>query len=98
MKRISLWGVVLPLLWCTLSLAQTITGSVTGTIVDASGAVVNGATITAANVQTGVSVSTKTNISGVYTLKFLPIGQYTVAATANGFETSTTAPFALEVD
>ena len=98
MKRMSLWGVLLPLLWCTLSFAQTITGSVTGTIVDASGAVVNGATVTAANLQTGVSVSTKTNVSGVYTLKFLPIGQYTVAVTASGFETSTTAPFALEVD
>jgi hypothetical protein len=88
---------LLLLIGCTLSVAQTITGSITGTVTDAGGAVVTGATVTASNVATGVSVPTQTNGTGVYTLKFLPIGQYTVAVTAAGFETSTTALFTLEV-
>ncbi len=88
---------LLLLLCCTSSLAQTITGSITGTITDKTGSVVSTATVTATNVQTGVANPTQTNGAGVYTLKFLPIGQYTVAVTAAGFSTSTTAPFALEV-
>jgi Carboxypeptidase regulatory-like domain len=76
---------LLLLIGCTLSVAQTITGSITGTVIDAGGAVVTGATVTASNVATGVSVPTQTNGTGVYSLKFLPIGQYTVAVTAAGF-------------
>jgi hypothetical protein len=95
------WNLVscfsLLLIGCTLSVAQTITGSITGTVTDAGGAVVSGATVTATSVATGALVSTQTNNTGVYTLKFFPIGQYTVAVTAAGFETSTTAPFTLEV-
>jgi hypothetical protein len=92
-----LFSSLLLLLCCTFSLAQTITGSVTGTVTDASGAIVSGATVTATNIATGVSFPTQTNNDGVYTIRFLPIGQYKVAVTATGFDTSTTAPFALEV-
>ena len=58
---------------------------------------VSGATVTATSVATGALVPTQPNNTGVYTLKFLPIGQYTVAVTAPGFETFTTSPFTLEV-
>jgi hypothetical protein len=92
-----LFSFLLLLLCCSLSLAQTITGSVTGTVTDASGATVSGATVTATNTATGVSFPTQTNNDGVYTIKFLPIGQYKVVVTFTGFDTASTAPFALEV-
>jgi carboxypeptidase family protein len=96
-RRCNLISCFVLLIGCTLSVAQTITGSITGTVTDPGGAVVSGATVTATSAATGVSSPTQTNGTGVYTLKFLPIGQYTVAVTAPGFETSTTAPFTLEV-
>jgi hypothetical protein len=95
--RSAFTGFLLLLVCCSITLAQTITGSVTGTITDASGAAVSGATVTATNTATGVSFPTQTNNAGVYTLRFLPIGQYKVTVSAPGFETSTVGPFTLEV-
>ncbi|MBS1799802.1 MAG: TonB-dependent receptor [Acidobacteria bacterium] len=76
---------------------QTITGSITGTVTDTSGAAVPGAKVVAANVDTGVQTPTTTNGDGVYTLRFLQIGHYKVNITAQGFSSSTAGPFALEV-
>jgi hypothetical protein len=78
--------------------AQTITATVRGTIIDPAGAVVAGATVTARNVDTGVKSSTISNQDGAYNIQFLPIGTYTISATAAGFETSTVKPFALQID
>lgn len=78
--------------------AQTITGSIRGTVTDPSGAVIPGASVTATNVSTGVSTATQTNKDGDYNLQFLPIGNYTVTVTASGFAKSTIAAFALEID
>ena len=44
-----------------------------------------GANVTAENTATSVKTSSKTNASGVYTIRFLPIGTYTVTIEANGF-------------
>ena len=95
--RNTLFSFLLLLMCCSISLGQTITGSVTGTVTDASGAAVSNATVTATNVATGGSFPTQTNSDGVYTLRFLPIGQYKVAVSFSGFDTSTVGPFALEV-
>jgi hypothetical protein len=95
--RYALFSFLLLLVCCSISLAQTITGSVTGTVTDATGAAVNNATVTATNIATGVTFPTQTNGSGVYTLRFLPIGQYKVSVEVTGFDKSTTAPFTLEV-
>ncbi|MGA8432086.1 MAG: TonB-dependent receptor [Candidatus Sulfotelmatobacter sp.] len=82
----------------TCAWGQTVTGSVTGQVTDQSGAVVVGATVTAENTATGVKTTGQTNGSGVYTIRFLPIGTYTVAIEAAGFAQQTVAPFALEID
>jgi small ligand-binding sensory domain FIST len=78
--------------------SQTVSGSITGVVKDPSGAVIVGADVSAENTATAVKTATKTNDSGVYTIRFLPIGTYTVTVVANGFITQQTPPFALQVD
>jgi Carboxypeptidase regulatory-like domain/TonB-dependent Receptor Plug Domain len=77
--------------------AQTVTGSITGTITDPAGAVIPGAEIVAHNVATGVDSRTTTNATGFYRIEFLPIGTYTVLIKANGFNSASVPAFALEV-
>jgi len=81
-----------------VAVAQTITGSVRGTVTDPSGAVVAGAKVTALNVDTGVATKTVSDASGVYDFQFLNLGNYTVSVTAAGFDTSTIGPFRLQID
>jgi hypothetical protein len=95
--RIALSYMFLFVVTCAFAFAQTITGSVTGTITDSSGAAVAGAQVTAINTDTGVKTPTTTNADGVYVLRFLQIGHYKLTITASGFSTTTAGPFALEV-
>ncbi len=78
--------------------AQTITGSISGTVSDPSGAVIKGAKVTATNVDTGVSVTDTTNASGIYSIRFLQIGKYKVLTEAKGFTKTSFGPFQLEID
>jgi hypothetical protein len=78
-------------------LSQTITGSLTGTVVDASGAVVPGVKVTASNTATNLTHSTTTNEAGVYNVLFLPAGNYKVAAESAGFKMAQLGPFSLEM-
>jgi hypothetical protein len=78
--------------------AQTITGTVVGTVTDPSGAVVAGAAVTATNVTTGVATRGVSNSQGLYSIRFLPIGSYTLAISAPGFSATTAGPFNLEID
>jgi hypothetical protein len=89
---------VTTMLALTSALGQTVTGSITGIVTDPSGAVVVGATVTAQNTATGVATTTQTNGTGAYTIRFLPIGTYTLAVDAKGFTLEKIAPFALEID
>jgi hypothetical protein len=79
-------------------MAQTITGSVSGVVTDATGAVVPGAKVTATNVDTGVAVTDTTNSAGIYNIRFLQIGKYKVTTVAPGFSKQSFGPFALEID
>ncbi len=65
--------------------AQTLYGSIVGTVTDANGAVVPDATITATQTQTSDTRTTKTNESGGYELSTIPAGDYTVAIAKAGF-------------
>ena len=58
--------------------AQSATGSISGLVTDAQGAAIAGAEVTATNTQTAVSVTTKTNDSGVYDIPYLKLGPYEV--------------------
>ena len=85
------------LLWAPAPHAQTVTGGVTGTVTDPSGAVVSGAKVVAHNIDTGVDVAATTNHAGSYDIRFLPIGHYQVSVEASGFGKETVPPFTLEV-
>ena len=76
--------------------AQTITGSVNGTVTDPGGAVVPGARIIVTNVATDLSTSTETNSAGVYSIRFLQVGRYTLTIEAPGFAKQMSKPFTLE--
>jgi len=65
--------------------AQTLYGSLTGDITDASGAPVPGAKIVATNTGTGISVEGVTDARGVYSINDLQPGVYLVTITAGGF-------------
>jgi Carboxypeptidase regulatory-like domain/TonB dependent receptor len=70
---------------CRMAAAQDISGSLRGTVLDASGAIVSGATVTAVNIETGFSRSTPTDTKGEYLLVSLPVGNYRLEVEAKGF-------------
>ena len=69
---------------CLASIAQT--GSIAGTVFDASGAVIQGAQVTIRNTATNESRQTETNATGTYTLPNLPVGPYEIAVKKEGFK------------
>ena len=69
-----------------VALAQQTTATLLGTVTDSSGAVVPGATIRVTNLANQVSRETKSDDGGAYSLPFLPSGEYSVSATADGFK------------
>jgi len=66
--------------------AQQITGKIRGTVFDSAGAVVQAATVTARQMETGLTRSTTTASDGTYLIFELPVGHYRVEASAKGFE------------
>jgi hypothetical protein len=89
MKTKSLWlpgVIVLALAACLCSFAQSVSGDLSGTIYDASGATVPGATIVGKNDATGVEATTKSTATGEYHFYNLQPGTYTITVTATGFK------------
>jgi len=83
--RSCIWVASLVLLFSSFALAQRDLGTITGTVTDATGAVVPGATITITADATGESYKIPTSASGDYTRPALPTGTYTVTVEAQGF-------------
>src|SRR5713101_546749 len=67
--------------------AQTVTGTLQGTVTDASGGVLSGATVTITNVDLGTVREATTNDVGFYGAPFLAIGAYRVGVSLSGFGT-----------
>jgi hypothetical protein len=86
-------------LWCTAALlglggvsaahAQVLYGSLTGNVIDPSGAGIPGAKVTALNVDTGVSRDTQTDMRGVYLFNDVALGNYKVTVSSAGFQPTT---------
>jgi hypothetical protein len=71
------------------ALGQVDEGSITGTVQDASGAVVPNAQVTLVNTDQGLTLQTTTSGSGVYVFSPVRIGHYSVSVTAPGFSKTT---------
>lgn len=69
--------------------AQSVYGSLTGTVTDPSGAAIPGAQVTVTGVQNGVKNTTTTNSTGLYRFPNLLPATYAVTVTATGFTTVT---------
>jgi hypothetical protein len=65
--------------------AQTTFATITGSVTDSSGGVIEGAAVTATNVETGVTTKTTTNNDGVYSVPQLREGLYMLSILAKGF-------------
>jgi len=70
----------------TVMWGQSTGGAIQGTVVDPSGAVLSGATVTARNMGTGVTSTATTTSAGVYALPNLPPGSYVVTVEATGMK------------
>ena len=79
------------LLGLNLYAQQTNVGGITGTVRDASGAVIPEADVEAVNQATQVRQKAVTNRSGIYTIPLLQIGNYTVTVSKAGFQKSVRA-------
>jgi hypothetical protein len=91
-------AVTLFFVYVSCSFSQTVTGTITGTVVDATGAAAPNVSITATQVATNLKNHTQTTEAGVYTLNFLQAGDYNITAEATGFKTATLGPFRLDVN
>ncbi len=82
--RIS-FGVMLAAMFLTVSsLAQT--GSIAGTVTDSTGAVVQGAEVTAHNTATNESHQAKSSDTGSYSIPDLQVGPYEITVRKEGFK------------
>jgi hypothetical protein len=89
------WGVRTSIVLCCLlalvllvgnnTAAQTFRGTILGTVTDATGAAIAGATVTVHNDDTGVDRTTQTTTDGGYLVPELPVGNYTVTIEKSGF-------------
>lgn len=77
----------LALCWCLTDRAnaQVLYGSLTGQVTDPTGAAIPGADITIVNPATNYSQSGVTNDIGIYTIRNVPIGTYTLRVSLTGF-------------
>src|SRR6201996_2000070 len=74
-------------LFATGAVAQT--GSITGQVLDNSGAIIPNTQITATSPATGVTRTVSSSSAGVYNFAALPPSVYNVSATATGFQVET---------
>ncbi|HKW66698.1 MAG TPA: carboxypeptidase regulatory-like domain-containing protein [Terriglobales bacterium] len=86
---LAVMAIALTLFWTAPLYGQsTISGGITGTVSDPSGAVVPNATVTLKNDSTGQTQTQTTNSSGVYRFSFLNPGTYTLTTSAPNFQSA----------
>ena len=85
-RLLGLMSIAVLLASAPVSFAQAIYGSITGTVADATGAVIPGATITIVDVAKGTTVTATSNASGEFTVEHLIPDTYNVKVTASGFK------------
>src|SRR5205085_11291515 len=79
------------------ALGQGATGQITGTVEDAAGAVVPGASVTVTNIATSLQRQATTGGEGEFAVPLLPPGKYKVEVSAKGFKTVVVAELDVNV-
>lgn len=80
------------------ALAQAITGRISGTVTDGSGALVPGASVKITHDATQQSRGAATDPNGFYVVTNLPVGNYTVTVESRGFKKTTKSGYNLVAD
>jgi hypothetical protein len=91
-----LYPLLLVFLLATLCAAQS-NASIEGTVTDGTGAVISGAQVTVKNSAVGLQRTATTDDSGVFRFPSLPLGEYSIEATASGFQKQVIKGVLLEV-
>lgn len=95
---LSIGMLLLPVKFLPTAVAQTPQAAIVGTCLDPSNAAVPRALVTARNVRTNAQFEARTNDSGNYVFPLLPVGEYELTASSQGFRTITRSGIILEVD
>lgn len=75
----------LALLPLALAHAQVVGGTISGIVLDSSGAVIPNARVIVRNEDTGAQRILRTNASGAFAAPSIPVGSYDVSSTVDGF-------------
>jgi hypothetical protein len=99
--RASVVSITLGFLWLSsvfTAWAQSDRGTITGTVTDATGAVLVGVSLTASDLATSLTSKTTSGPSGTYAIPLLPAGTYRVTSEINGFKTHIRDNVAVQVN
>ena len=83
LKTVSLFAGLL--LACHATLIGAVTGTISGTLKDPSGAAIPGASVTVTNTAQGIQNKTTSDAKGTYAFPSLPVGRYDLQIQAAGF-------------
>src|SRR5262245_9913740 len=97
-RSIIIFALLLVVVCAAPLFAQTVTGTLSGTVTDATSAVVPDIEITAKNTETGLTRAIKTNGEGYYLMSFLPLGTYNVTVETRGFKKVTKTDVLIELN
>ena len=87
MKFHTLRGAILGLLMVACAFAQFTTASLSGSLLDPSGASLPDAQVTVRNVDTGFTLTIKSDSAGAFRFSRLPVGTYQMTVEKPGFTT-----------
>src|SRR5690242_11112682 len=90
--------IVLVAAMCASMAAQSERARIIGTVTDPQGAVIPAAVVSVTNVATGVVAKATTDAQGQYQAPELPIGTYRVKVEHDGFKTTETAAYTLDIN
>ena len=98
MRRLACTIIVILSFCLCLAQAQVSTGTVVGTIRDASGGAIVGVRVSVTETSKGTVQTTATDQNGDYNVQFLIPGVYRVQAEANGFKRQSSSDVTVEVN
>src|SRR5450759_3339986 len=85
-RLVSLFAVCLLVGLAGVVRAQVTSGTISGTVADPNGAVVQGANVTATNLATNAARTTSSDSDGHFAFTLVPPGRYRIEVTAQGFQ------------